>query len=431
MGADTQLIDGLLKDYVPSDEVAEQINNMFPLKDLFKTESEGFSGREVIRAAKVARNTSPMFVSEDSAFADAGNQTTVQHRIGQKKIMGRVRLTYEAMHDSLSSKAAYKSARKDEMESLVNDIALREEAALGSDGRGVLALVNGTASSATQTLDAPAGMTGADWGNRFFQVGMWVGTVNPASGALVSSSVAKVTSVAAAGTTIGLSASVSWTDNHYVVQVANSAVTDVADSSYENAYWGLMALIDDGTYRDNYFGVSRATWPSLKSYVKASTGALSADLYQQISDVVDQKMGGRITDVCMHHSLRRQHLQVTESDRRYDGNNLKTVDPTTNAFDQEDLPIGSAKVKALRTFPLATVAMLDRKNTGFIKYESEKGKWVDEDGSVLVRIGSGTTGRDAFEGWFRRRLQLFAAKPGKSARMDGVTGQSLIVVQAA
>jgi hypothetical protein len=47
------------------------------------------------------------------------------------------------------------------------------------------------------------------------------------------------------------------------------SVTSVLDTSYEAAFWGLPALIDDGTNRDNYFGILRSDAPSLKSYVVA------------------------------------------------------------------------------------------------------------------------------------------------------------------
>jgi len=428
MGADTQLIDGILKDYY-EDFVADQVNDRNPLKDLFRTESKGFSGRETIYTAHVSRNVSPMFVGEDSAFADAGVQGHVQVRVGQKKLMARVRMTYEAMKDSMSSEGAFKSARRDEMDSLIKDIARREEYALATDGRGILALVQNGANSITQTLDAPGGIAHASFGNRFIQPGMYIGFVNPATGLLRSSAVRKVVSVSAAGATIVIDSTFSSTTDDYVVQVANSAVSDILDTSYEQAFWGLMALVDDGTYRDNYFGVSRTTWPVYKSYVKAATGALSIDLLQQSADVVDQKLGGQIDVLVMHHSTRRLYLQLTESDRRYSGADLRKPDAGTVAFQQGDISMGEVPIKCIRDFPLDVIMLLDKKNSGFVKYESEKGKWVDEDGSVLVRVGTGSTGRDSFEAWYRVRKQYHCKFPGKSARLDGVTGQSLIVAR--
>jgi hypothetical protein len=61
-----------------------------------------------------------------------------------------------------------------------------------------------------------------------------------------------------------------WADNDYLVQVANSSVTDILDTSYEHAYWGLPALVDDGTNRANYYEVQRSLVPLYKSYVVSS-----------------------------------------------------------------------------------------------------------------------------------------------------------------
>jgi hypothetical protein len=64
MGADTQVIDGILKDYY-EDFVSEQLNQRNPLSDLFKFEDVPFAGREIVYSTHVARNVSPMFVGED------------------------------------------------------------------------------------------------------------------------------------------------------------------------------------------------------------------------------------------------------------------------------------------------------------------------------------------------------------------------------
>ena len=54
---------------------------------------------------------------------------------------------------------------------------------------------------------------------------------------------------------------------------------------------GTDLLVDDGTYRANYFGLDRTNVPAYSSYVTASTGALSVDLMQRVSDILDQKDG--------------------------------------------------------------------------------------------------------------------------------------------
>ena len=430
-GADKQALDAVFKDVFESG-VAEGVNNKNPLRDLIQTEKAPFKGREIIRAAHTSRNISPMFVGEDSAFGEAGNQGYSRMFVDQRKLMSRLRMTWEVMQDSTSNEGAFVSARKSEMQYLIDDMARRDEYALNSDGRGVLALVDESAlNSTTLNVDAPAGITNDNFGNRFLSAGMYIGAVDPATGVL-RTSIRKVVSVANAGNTIVTDAATYtlWANNDYIVQAANSSVTDILDTSYEHAWWGVMALVDDGTYRSSYFGLDRTSVPAYSSYVTASTGALSTDLIQRVSDVVDQKLNGKITNILCHHSTRRLVIQLTDSDRRYMGASLIKPDPGTAAFKQGDIPFGEIPVRALRDFPLDVMMFLDTANAGFKEYVSEPGKWVDEDGSVLRIVGTGSSARDAWEAWYRMRKQYFLEYPAYCARLDGITGQSLVVQRA-
>jgi len=436
MGADKQALDAIFKE-VFEEGVSEGVHNKNPLRDLIKTEKVPFKGLEMVKLMHTSRNVSPMFVGEDSAFADAGQQGYVRFAIDQKKLMSRLRMTWEVMQDSTSTEGAFISARKSEMQYLIDDMARRDEYALNSDGRGVLALVDESDPDGNTTLelDAPGGITGDNFGNRFTSVGMYVAFVNPANDAIRTQAAAcvKVTAVNNDGTDVTLSANTVGTDvanSDYMVQAATSTTTDILDTSYEHAWYGIMALIDDGTYRANYFGAVRSLVPATSAYVTATTGALSTDLIQRVSDVVDQKLGGRVGIILCHHSTRRLVIQLTDGDRRYTQGNLARPDPATVAFKQGDIPFGDVPVRALRDFPLDVMAFLDVANMGFKEYVSEPGKWVDEDGSVLVRVGTGSTGRDAFEAWYRMRKQYFVEYPAYCARLDGITGQSLVVQRA-
>jgi len=334
----------------------------------------------------------------------------------------------------MKSEGAWKSARKDEMSRLIDDISRMEEYSLTSDGRGVLSLINDSSTTGSVVLgvDAPGGLTGADFGNRFFLPGMYVVAVNPATGEMRTQA-RKVVSCSSDGTTITLDAvcDASWADNDYLVQAANSSITDVLDTSFEHAAWGITALIDDGTYRNNYFNVPRDRYPQYQSYVKASTATLSEDVLQQIADVVDQRLGGVTDKMSAHHSVRRLVIKLTQPDRRYSGNNLDKPDAGTTAFTMGDIPFGGVPIKALRTHPLAMLIGYDSKGMEGVRYQSDPGGWVDEDGRILVRVGTGDSARDAFEAWYRKRYQNHLRYPGKCWRADGITGQSLIVVREA
>ena len=429
MGADTVSLSGLEKD-VYEKSISEGVNNSFDLAEWFKPEDAEYNGG----AGHVwnhhhGRNNSPFFANEDSAYPVAGNQNSSKGRIQVKKIMGRIRMTEEAMDDLVSSEASFRNGMTDEKTRLIDDISRRENHALGMDGRGVLALVDTGSSGTTVELDAPGNIAGNDFGNRFVDVGMFLAFVNPATGALRNTNIESVTAVNSDGSDVTLSADPTVTENDYVVMAANTSVTDILDTSYEAAYWGLPALIDDGTNRDNYFGILRTQVESLKSYVRSSVGAMSMDTAQLTADVVFQKLGGIIDAIAMHPSTRREWLKITDADRRYTGADLRNPDPSTKAFTQGDITVDNVVIKALRSVGLAQAYFLDTKKSGFKRYVAEPGKFMDKDGSMWVREGSGTSARHAYEATYFRRQQLFCKNPGLNARWDGITGQTLVVVR--
>ena len=435
-GADTTALSGLAKD-VFEQGISEGVNNSFPLTEEFPVEEVDWKGGLGHKwTHHHGRNVSPFFAGEDSAYATAGQQLHSQGRIDMKKLMARIRMTEEAMSDLVSSEASFRNGMTDEKTRLVDDISRREEQALSMDGRGVLALVDEADPDGDTTLelDAPGNITGDDFGNRFIDTGMYLGFVNPSNGALrtQASATRQVTAVNSDGTDVTLSSATVGTDvanSDYVVHAANGSVTDILDTSYEKAYWGLPALIDDGTNRDNYFGILRTQVESLKSYVVASVGALSLDVAQRTSDVVFQKLGGIINMILMHPSVRREYIKLLDADRRYSGSDLQNPNGGTKAFTQGDLSIGEVAIKALRTIGLAQVYFMDTKKSGFKRYVAEPGKFMDRDGSVWVRDGSGSSARHAYEATYFCRKQFFCKNPAMNARWDGVTGQTLVVVR--
>lgn len=431
-GVDTTVLSGLDKD-VFEKGVSEGVNNKFPLQEFFSTEEVDYKGGAGhVWNHHIGRNVSPMFTREDSAMAEGTPQIHVKGRIDIRKMTARLRLTAEAIDFYTSSEATYANSMSNEKTRLVKDIAFREEYALSSDGRGVLALLSDDPSTGVDVdVDNPGNITSTSFGNRFIQKNMFIGAVNPATGAL-RAGIAKVTAVNSDGSDFTADASINsaWADNDYLVQAANASVTSVLDTSYEAAVWGLPALVDDGTYRDNYFGISRTDAPSLKSYVVASAGAFSLDLAQRTVDVVDQKLGGVIDVLAMHHSVRREYIKLLNADRRYSGSNLNRPDGGTVAMKQGDLTLGEVTVKAIRSLGLAQVYFLDTKNSGFKTYVGEAGKFEDRMGSIWQMDGSGSSMRHAFEALWYAWKQRFAENPGFNARWDGVTGQTLVVVRA-
>jgi hypothetical protein len=435
VGADSTAVFGLYKD-VFEEGIAEGVNNSNPLGDIFKPVKVDYKGgKGHTFEAHVGRNPSPMFVAEDGAFAGAGAQRHINGTVHVRKMMARLRLTQEAMDDSVSSEASWKSAKKDEMTRIIDDIAKREEFALSTDGKGVFCLLSGDpgTSSTTIEVDSPGNIAGTSFGNRFLQKGMYLAAINPADGS-VRAGISKVVDINEDGTdyTAAAVTDTAWADNDYLVQAANASVTDILDTAYEKAYYGLPALVDDGTNKANYFEIQRSLAPSYKSYVVSSAGALATDAMQRTADVLYQKLGGEVTRLLMHPSVRREFLKLTEADRRYApaSSDKKQSDPGTVAFKKPggDVSMGEVPVTPIRTLGLDQVYFLDETRMGAKQYVAEPGRFVDEDGSILVRDGVGDSARHAFEAWWFARKQNFVGNPAVCARWDGVTGQTLVIV---
>lgn len=447
MAANKTALDSIFKN-IYEDGIAEAVNNRNPLRDIITTETSDFSGRKIIMAAHTSRNISPMFVGEDSPFADAGRQGYVNLEVTQKKMMARIRMTWEVMVDSTSSEGAFTSARESEMRYIIDDLAQRDEYALCQDGRGVLAHINeGTPSgNTTLELDNPGGQLNmSTFGNRFIQPGMHIAAVSPTgtyrSQSGTASSVRTVTAVNADGTDVTLNANPpsNWANNDLIVQAANTSVNDVLGTSYERAWWGLMALVDDNTYRSNYFGVDRNEVPYTKAYVETG-GTLSQNFLQTAVDVVDQRLNGVTNLFLCNHAVRRKIIEVaggytsqTSSQpalRRYTGMEAQNPDGGTQAFTQQEISWGGVPVRVIRDFPINVIMLLDTNQCGLREFVSERGKWVDEDGQVFrIDGGGGASVRDAYWAAYRIRKQNFMDMPAVTARLH-VTGDTVKVTRA-
>ena len=425
-GQDTAAFDEVLK-IVYGPGIAELIQTKTRVLDMIQEGTgQDWTGKFVEYPVNVGRSEGSGWGSEGGLLPAAGREKYADQRIQARYQYGRITVTAQVMKQSSGNKGAFASAMEREMAGVVKTLAAERGRAIMHDGRGVLALVNGTATSATQTLDSPGGVAGATNGSRFLRPGMVVGCINPATGLVRSSTVATVQSVAAAGTTITLDASKSWTDNDYVVRFMSTSATDVTDTSYNKEIMGLLGLIDDGTYVGTLHNINRTTYPIFASKVISSVGPLSADVFQRGIDVADEVGSGEISDLIMHQSVRRAYINMMDADRRYAGGDLSRPDAGTVAAKRGSLAFGGIPITEEKYSPYGIVFGADR--SGFKRWTLVKGEWADEDGSVLCRVGTGSSASDVFEAYYRIWDNFSNDYPNRSFRLDGVTA-TVVVVQ--
>ena len=430
MSQDTAAYDEVMKT-VFDGGIREMIKSQTPILDMFEEgDSRLWQGRYVEYPSNVRRTEGSGFASEMGQLPTAGQETFVDTRIPCRYQYGRVQFSAQVIAASSSSRGAYEPVVQREMKGIVRTMAQDANRAAFGDGRGILCLVNGTATSATQTVDAPGNFAGSVNGSRHIRPGMIVGCIVPGTGAVRASTQATVLSVSTTGNTIVLSASVTWTDNDYVVRFLQTGSTAVGDTSYQKEFMGLAGHVDDGTNVETYHNVSRTSYPIFQSHVMSTVGTLSAEVLQRAIDIPNERAGGEIDTFVMHQSVRRAYVAVTDPDRRYQGGDLMAPDIGTKAAKRGRITFGAIPFQEDKMCQYSTIYGLDKGGAGFRQYALKKGEWMrsgSDEGTVLMPVGSGSTLTDAYEAVYRQWRNFHCEFPASCVRMDGVTATAIVV----
>lgn len=424
-GQDTASFDEALKT-VYEQRIVELLPAKLPVyQKAREMDAREWGGRYVEFPSRVRRNAGVAAYAEMGAMATAGKQGYATTRIPMRFTAGRVQLSAQVIEASRAGRMAFAPALSQEMDGLVRDIAHEHGRMIHSDGRGVLAYVNGDPSTGTTiTVDAPGGVAGATNGNRFIPLEGIVTFVTPATGAIVASAAETVTAIPSGGTTftIGSAAAGDVADNNYIVRAANASVTDVSDTNYAKEPMGLRGHVDDGTYVATYHNINRTTYPIMASHVITLNGALSSDVLQRAIDVADQRGEGSIETLVMHHSVRRAYIGMTDDQRRYSGTDLSKPDAGTVAAKKQKLTYGGIELMEDRFCDYGTIYGMDW--GGFERWVMEPGRWMrhgHDEGSVLMALGTGSTRQHAYEAIYYIWQNFHHTRPNACFRIDGVT----------
>lgn len=423
MAQDTAHLDAALKD-VYGPEMVDLINRSTPALDRFmEAKDVEWVGRVYTYPVKISRTQGVGAYSEGGALATAGRVKTVPVRVPVRYLGGRINLTAQSIDVSESSRGAWVPALKMEMDDLIDTFASDRARACWGDGRGVFCLVDDTtpSGSATVSIDAPGGFAGDDNGGRYLNEGMIVAFINPATGTLRASSARTVQSVSSDGTTVTFDSAppAAVAENDYIVRAANTTVSDVSDTSFQKEPMGYSGLVDDGTNVATHFGVNRTTVTLWQSTVISSVGAWSADVVQRGIDVALQVGGGNVSELWSHQSVRRAYVNSMEDARRYIAADLMRPDGGTAAAKGNKLTFGGLPWNEDRYCPYRSLFMLDP--SGLERYVLQNGKWEDRDGSVLQRVGTGSTGTHSFEAFYYIWDNFGNKYPNRCVRLDGIS----------
>jgi len=426
MGETLTNLDKILKDVYEAN-VTDQVTTFDPVQELFEeVEDAQWEGRQAIEMTNMSYNEGVGATSEGGNLPTAGNFDPQNFAIGMKYLNASFQMTQQMIKGAETSKGAFKNAMNMSMETVVTNLKREQSRMLYGAGKGILAYVNCTGAVTTVIVDNPGGVVGTAGGARYIRKNMILACINPADGTMRSGTVHTVTGVTSTGLSY-TSASVTLTNDDYIVRCNTAAETTAAGTGYNREPMGLLGLVDDTTYLTTISGLSRDTYPQLKSRVQSAVGALSLDALQTNVDLADQLGDAQIDAFTCHHAVRRSYLALLEADRRYSSSDLTKPDGGTIAGKGKGgksgnyITFANKPVMESKYHPYGTIIGLDKRYMK--KYTQVKGEWANESGAILRQVGS----TDVWSAFYRRWLNYHCSKPATCFRMDGITANTIYV----
>jgi len=430
MPSDLTVMDALLKDvWAPS--IENQLVTKFPILQKFeRVKDYMWDGRQVIQPVLLGRTGAVMATAERARHPNAGNMRPGRFFIPIRFVHGQIQVSGPLIELTRTNEGAFARGLKIEMDGLVGALGLHGAYYLWHDGRGVRALVNEATPSGNTALivDTPGGVTTSNTvatnGARFLNAGDFLSFISP-TGILRAGGTRQIAAggVSADGTTVTLTAApnAAVANNDFIVKAyGNDATIVIENTEWQHPPMGLLGMVDNGGYVQNFHGLSRATETILQSTVVTVNGALSADIIQRGLDT-SSALGGTISELWMDHATRRAFLQLTEGGRRYQGGDLLRPDAGTAAAKQGTMTFGDLPIHTDAFAPYQTAFGLDFSTME--RYEPVPGEWVANDGRTLRKVAN----EDSFEGTYRKYCNNHCNSPIKNVRWDGITSNIVVV----
>ena len=422
--------------YLPA--IQEQLNNDSWLKVAIETNEEDVSGKNATINHHYGRNTGTFAIADGGIFANPGYQIHKTSTVPCKYNYGIVTFSGPTIAATRDDKGAYANVIDNEIRGVVKDLGQEINRQLWGCGYGVIGRWrSGSASSITfQKMYRGNSIGGDGFGSTFggkyvrqnagcAPVVCTFSTVTCTAGTLgsVDMAVSAVSRSNADYDTITCtSASVSEAAGTYYVRPKNT-ITHTSASAAGIARQEMMGLrgivtdtnLDNIPYFDSTYdggqvsfsvedplqGVDVDDYDFWKANVDSSATrystqrALTFDLMQKMFDTVEVEAGKDYGPdmICTTHALRREYLELCQSDRRHV--NTMELDRGFTGLEYNGIPLVPDKdaidgeMYFLTSRDLAIYRMSD--------YD-----WMDKDGSILSRVAN----YDAYEAVLFRYAEL-------------------------
>lgn len=336
----------------------------------------------------VGRNQGISFRREFENMGDPGRARMTEVNVPLYYGYGRGRVSGQLFEIAESNPQAFANAVDNEMDNLKMSVAKDQNRIYYGDGRGILATISVTATSATQTV------YDAYW----LEVGAVVDVMN-AAGTKIGTAVT-VNSVDYDANTVVLSSSVAATaDTHFIVRAGNY------DTATQREPTGLARMADNTV---NLYTVNDPQWKAVNRNLAA---ALSESAMIRVCDDKRRRFGQPTTVIFTSLGVRRAYFNLLTQQRQFVGTTEFSggFSGLKFTYSGKDIPVVDDV-----DCPAGVMYFLNEKELRV--YHTKDWHFEDKTGSMFVQVAN----QDAFDFFMKRYFELAVRTRGSIGVLRGI-----------
>jgi len=263
---------------------------------------------------RIAYSEATAFQPDGGSLPTPGVRSGALSQVYPMYMYGTVQVSGPAADQIRQGDGAYVSLLQDELDGMMENLALEKNRALFNDGSGAMGQVGSTGGSGPYTITLSAGTnpyvfrqnmsltayTQRTGGSQRVGGPMIVQNVDYGNGILTVNTLC--TSLSA---------------NDYLFN-ANSAFNSNSGAAFLEPM-GLLGIVDDGTFVPTLQGLARSSYPIWKAQTWGTWGGSSALSLAQIRQAFSRNgaMGGKVDYMISTPGVRDAYVALIEPDRRY------------------------------------------------------------------------------------------------------------------
>ena len=397
--------DAVLKDfYLPG--IRSVLNNEVFLLSQMETNYEDVEGRAAVLSINVGRNQGVGARGENGTLPSAGAQQYAEERVPLKYNYGRIQMSGPVIRSMGSDRGSFTRAIQSETSGIVRDLRNDVNRQTYGTGDGTIA-VAGTGATGTAVDLTGAGPLLM----RQFAPGMDLDFATNSGTAPHSTKT--VTAVDRAGESLTVSSSFTYVTGDTISRAGSSTGAVVAGQKE------ITGLNKQVAATGALWGIDPANWPDWASYVNASAGAVTEDMFIEADQEVNLNSGEQldtwITTATVHRSVAGLLTSVkrfpTTNEMRggYSGLDITDMSQgntganTVNmVYDKDMTEVGAAYGLTMRRWQC---------------YKMSDWEFMQEDGAILSRVPD----VDAYEGTLFCYMEMATDGRNAHAKLEGIT----------